>query len=125
MSLDFIALWLGALSFAFFGVWLMLRPGALQRVGVAANSPDGRAELRAMYGGLELGIAGFLGLCLLRPDFTEPGLWLQLLAIGGIGLGRLLGISVEKGGVSKVVWFFAALELVAMLVTLAALAQLY
>jgi hypothetical protein len=123
MSLDLIALWLGALSFAFFGVWLLVRPSALRAVGVVAENADGRAELRAMYGGAELGIAAFLGLCLLRPDFTEPGLWLQLLALGGLALGRLIGISVEKGGVSKTLWFFAAIEIAATFVTLAAIAQ--
>ena|SRR5688500_11724371 len=123
MTLDLIALWLGMLSFAFFGVWLLVRPGALRGVGVVAENADGRAELRAMYGGLELGIAAFLGLCLLRPDFTEPGLWLQLVALGGIAIGRLIGISLEKGGVTKLLWFFAAIEIIAMLVTLAAIAQ--
>jgi hypothetical protein len=123
MTLDLIALWLGALSFAFFGVWLLVRPTALRGVGVVAENADGRAELRAMYGGLELGIAAFLGLCLLRPDFTEPGLWLQLVALGGIALGRLVGISLEKGGVGKTMWFFASLEILATAVTLAAIAQ--
>ena len=123
MTLDLIALWLGMLSFAFFGVWLLLRPNALRGVGVVAENADGRAELRAMYGGLELGIAAFLGLCLLRPDFTEPGLWLQLVALGGLALGRLIGISAEKGGVGKTLWFFAAIEIIATLVTLAAIAQ--
>lgn len=123
MPFDLIALWLGTLSFAVFGVWLLARPVALRGIGVIAENADGRAELRAMYGGLELGIAGFLGLCLLRPDFTEPGLWLQLLALGGLVLGRLIGIAVEKGGVGKLVWFFASLEIIAVLVTLAAVAQ--
>lgn len=123
MTLDLIALWLGALTFAFFGVWLLIRPNALRGVGVVAENADGRAELRAAYGGLELGIAAFLGLCLLRPDFTEPGLWLQLLALGGLAVGRLLGISVEKGGVGKLIWFFASLEILATGVTLAAIAQ--
>jgi hypothetical protein len=123
MTLDLIALWLGTLSFAFFGVWLLLRPNALRRVGVVAESPDGRAELRAMYGGVELGIAAFLGLCLLRPDFTEPGLWLQLLALGGLAVGRLTGIALETGGVSKTIWFFASLEILATALTLAAIAQ--
>jgi hypothetical protein len=123
MTLDLIALWLGTLTFAFFGVWLLLRPNALRGVGVVAESPDGRAELRAMYGGVELGIAAFLGLCLLRPDFTEPGLWLQLLAIGGLAVGRLIGIALETGGVSKTTWFFASLEILATALTLAAIAQ--
>ena len=123
MTLDLIALWLGTLSFAFFGAWLLLRPNALRAVGVVAETPDGRAELRAMYGGAELGIAAFLSLCLLRPDFTEPGLWLQLLALGGLAVGRLIGISLEKGGVSKTIWFFASLEILATALTLAAIAQ--
>lgn len=125
MSLDLVALWLGTLTFAFFGLWLILKPSALRGVGVVAENADGRAELRAMYGGFEIGLAAFLALCLLRPDFTEPGLWMQLLALGGLGIGRLVGIAVEKGGVSKLLWFFAFIEIIAMVLTLAALAQQY
>lgn len=122
MTLDVIALWIGAIGFAFFGVWLLLRPAALAAVDIPADSANARAEIRAMYGGFELGIAAFLGFCLLRPEWTEPGLWFQLLALGGLALGRLVGISVERGGVRRLLWLFAVVELVGVGVTVAALA---
>lgn len=123
MTLDLVALWLGALSFAFFGLWLLVRPGALSGVGINADNPDARTELRAMYGGFELGIAAFLALCILRPEWTAPGLWLMLLSLGGLMTGRLIGIALDGGRVSRILWLFAGLELVAVLVTLAAIAQ--
>ena len=122
MTLDVLALWLGAIGFAFFGVWLIAMPRALAGVGIPADNANARAEIRAMYGGFELGIAAFLGFCLLRPEWTEPGLWFQLLALGGLALGRLIGISVERGGVRRLLWFFALIEVVAAAVTAAALA---
>ncbi|MGQ0561640.1 MAG: DUF4345 family protein [Gemmatimonadota bacterium] len=122
MTLDVIVLWIGALGFTLFGVLLLVRPRGMSRVGIPADNADARCEIRAMYGGLELGAAGFLGLCILRPELTEAGLWFQLLALGGLALGRLLGISVERGGVSRLIWLFAALEITAALLTTAALA---
>jgi hypothetical protein len=122
MTLDVLALWIGAIAFAFFGVWLLATPRALAGVGIPADNANARAEIRAMYGGFELGIAAFLGFCLLRPEWTEPGLWFQLLALGGLALGRLIGISVERGGVRRLLWFFALIEVVGAAVTAAALA---
>ncbi|MGQ0815811.1 MAG: DUF4345 family protein [Gemmatimonadota bacterium] len=122
MTLDLIALWVGALAFAFFGAWLLIKPTAMRAVGIPADNADARTEIRAMYGGLELGVAGFLAFCILRPEWTEPGLWFLLLALGGLGLGRLFGIAIERGGVGKLMWLFAALEISAAIITCAALA---
>ena len=122
MTLDVLALWIGAIGFAFFGLWLLLRPRALAGVGIPADNANARAEIRAMYGGLELGVAAFLGFCLMRPEWTEPGLWFQLLALGGLALGRLIGIAVERGGTSRILWLFAGLEVVGVAITVAALA---
>lgn len=124
MDLTSIALGIGAISFAVFGIWLMVRPRALAAVDIAADTGNARAEIRAMYGGLELGIAAFLALSLWRPELSEAALWFQLLALGGLVLGRLIGIGVERGGVKGLLWFFAAIETGAVLLTLAAVAQL-
>jgi len=88
-----VVLALCALGFLGFGLWMLLAPaGALSKIGVEATSPVGLVELRAFYGGLELGLGLFLGLCLWRPEWREAGLWLVMLANGGMGLSRLLGI---------------------------------
>jgi hypothetical protein len=88
-----------ALGFLGFGLWLLADPvGALAKVGVTSSSATGSIELRAFYGGMEIGLGLFLGWCALRPEWQAAGLWLVLLANGGAGLARLLGILL--GGAS-------------------------
>ena len=88
-----IVLALCALGFLGFGAWLLVEPtGALAKIGIGATTPTGLVELRAFYGGLEIGLGLFLGWCLLRPEWREAGLWLVVLANGGLGLARLLAI---------------------------------
>jgi len=85
---------LAGLGFLGFGAWLVVDPiGGLAAVGVAATGPAGVIELRAFYGGLELGLGAYLLACARRPDWRRPGLWLTALANGGIGLTRLAGIA--------------------------------
>ena len=58
-----VVLALCALGFFGFGLWLLVDPaGALGKIGIAALSPTGTVELRAFYGGMEIGLGLFLGL---------------------------------------------------------------
>ena len=50
MTLSQFALGAGALTFAFFGVWLLLNPRALKGVGIVVDNAAARTEIRAMYG---------------------------------------------------------------------------
>jgi hypothetical protein len=90
-----VLLILAGAGFLGFGLWLIVDPaGGLATVGIAASNPAGLIELRALYGGLELGLGIFLLLCAARPDWRRPGLWAVLLGNGGIGLVRLVGIAL-------------------------------
>lgn len=89
-----VVLLLCGLGFLGFGLWLLTDPAALERVGIAATSKIGQVELRAFYGGMELGLGVFLLLCAARPGWQVAGLWLVLLANGGAGLARLLAIGL-------------------------------
>lgn len=90
-------------GFLAFGLWLALAPAAaLEPLGITASAA-GWLELRAFYGGLELGLGAFLLACAARPDWRRAGLWLTLLSNGGIGLTRLAGLAL--GG--EFVPFFA------------------
>ena len=66
-------LWLSALLFAAFGAFLLIDPGGMEKLGLPLAVPRWRTEIRAFYGGLELGLAAFLALCLgsapLRPSY--------------------------------------------------------
>ena len=82
-----------AIGFLGFGAWLLASPTvALGKIGIEARSATGLVELRAFYGGMEIGLGLFLAWCALRPEWRQAGLWLVLLANGGAGLARLVAI---------------------------------
>lgn len=86
---------LAGIGFLGFGLWLLIDPaGGLAKVGIAGSTPTGRIELRAFYGGMEIGLGAFLIACAMRPEWQVAGLWLVLLANGGTALARLIGIGL-------------------------------
>lgn len=95
---------LAGLGFLGFGLAIVVAPAAvLGSVGIG-GSVAGLIELRAFYGGLELGLGAFLLACVARPDWREPGLWSVALVNGGIAAARLLGIALT----GEFTGFFAA-----------------
>lgn len=85
---------LAGAGFLAFGLWLTLdAAAALAGVGIEAANAAGLIELRAFYGGLELGLGSFLLACAIRPDWRPAGLWLTLLGNAGIATVRLIGIT--------------------------------
>jgi hypothetical protein len=86
---------LAGAGFLAFGLWLIVDPvDGLAPVGIGGSNA-GVIELRAFYGGLELGLGLFLLRCATRPGWRSPGIWAVLLINGGIGLTRLLGIALS------------------------------
>ena len=89
-----VVLFLAALGFLGFGIAIVAAPEAvLASVGISGTAA-GLVELRAFYGGLELGLAAFLFACAAKPHWREAGLWSVALANGGIAAARLLGIGL-------------------------------
>lgn len=87
-----VAVWLP------YGLYLVLHPEFLRgAAGVAAESPTGTTELRAMYGGLQAAI-GLLALRGLVQPQTER---LAITAITGLAAGlfsaRLVGVVLDGG----------------------------
>ncbi|MBX3471620.1 MAG: DUF4345 family protein [Planctomycetes bacterium] len=95
MTLARCSLLLAAVGFAAFGVWLLVAPEALGEVGVVLSTPAARAEIRAFYGGLELGLAAFFAVAATRPAWFAPALLAQALGLGGVIVGRLTGVVVD------------------------------
>lgn len=98
------ALAAGALGFGGFGLVLLAFPGLLGGVGVEAVSPSGTVELRAFYGGLELGLAAFLLLALFRPAWHRSALTLELCALGGIVVARGAALMLTGGEANAIVY---------------------
>lgn len=104
-------LWIAGLCFLGFGAAFLIAPlETLGATGIVLSGDLAATELRAFYGGLEVGL-GLLLLAAARcPAYQRAGLWLCLASYGGIGLARLLGIALAGSG-TPFLWFALATEL--------------
>lgn len=107
-----------AAAFAGFGTALLIKPDILKRIGIRAKSADARTELRAMYGGMELGFGAFFALALRNPDWRRPALTAIALAIGALGATRIATAIAEDA--EPISYLMAAPEIAAS--TMAAIA---
>ena len=79
-------------------------------------------EIRAFYGGLELGLAAFFVLALQRPSWFAPALMLQALALGATAAARLYGII--GGGTTEIMLALLAAEAAGCALAIVALSRL-
>lgn len=106
-----VVLLLAVVMFAGFGCWLVLDPDRLDVwLGIRAERLEGRTELRAFYGGLEIGLAAFLLLSAFRPAWQAPALALVLAIHVAIAAARCYGFWVD-GSVSGKLLSFLGVEL--------------
>jgi hypothetical protein len=96
MKVSQIALMTAAAGFAGFGVASLIRPTILERVDVHAQSARGTTELRAMYGGMELGLGAFFLAAMFRPEWEQAALAAQAMGLGGLAASRLAGILHDR-----------------------------
>lgn len=54
-------------------------------------------EVRAYYGGLQLGLAAYLAMALTRLDLLRPALMLLVLLYAALALARLAGLWLDGG----------------------------
>lgn len=104
-----IVLGLGVLMFLALGLWLLFKPQGLESFGIEARNAGGRTELRAWYGGLEVALAGFLVLGIVRPAMAPVACLLLALMSAGPLVGRLWGF-VADGSVNSQMLVIAAIE---------------
>lgn len=85
-----------ALAFAAIGINTFIDPlSAMAPLNLDVNTPGALNELRANYGGMQLGMAVLLALGLLKPALRHPALVAQALLVGGLAAGRLVSWSVD------------------------------
>lgn len=86
---------LAGLGFLGYGVAFLIAPEAtLAGAGMQLTGSGSGVELRAFYGGLELGLGLWLIFAGLNDKLLRPGLWLTMASNGGIGCSRLLGLAL-------------------------------
>lgn len=106
-------LFLVAATFLGFGAWGLFQPQSLaEAVGWTLGGANAKVEVRAFYGGLEIGIGLFLLGCALRRAQVDLGLWAVAWMIGGAGLARGAGILLD-GREGWIMPAFTAAELIA------------
>ena len=77
------------------GFGSVVAPNSLtQQAGLVAT-PSGLTEIRAFYGGLQIGVGLFLLWCLRQQSMIPAGLLLVGLAVGGAGIARVLGMTID------------------------------
>ena len=108
-----------ALGFLLIGINTFRDPlAALAGVELAVNTVSALNELRANYGGLQIGMALFLLAGLFQPAMTRPALLAQTLLVGGLAIGRLVSIGLD-GAPNATVQGLLVLESVTALLSLA------
>jgi hypothetical protein len=122
MDLSRIALINAASGFAGFGAACLVDPsGMLSRVSVHGRSARGRTELRAMYGGFELGLGAFFAAAAFKPEWKQTALVAQSLGLGGLAASRMAGILRDRpsGVLMKLLFAAEAATAVAAVIALA------
>ncbi len=108
-SRERVLILVSAAIFLLFGSWLFAVPTALEGIGIQLTSAAAITDVRAIYGGLELGLAAFLLVAQARPAWHRASLLLLACAIGGFAVGRLGGIILAGTG-SPLMWGLLAIE---------------
>jgi len=85
-----LVLLLSAVPFAAIGAAFVAAPARMARyVDVSISGPTADADVRAVYGGLQLACAVVLLLAAKRPDRYRFGIQIQLCLYGGLAIARL------------------------------------
>jgi len=104
---------LAAVFFLGMGVFALTRPAALiGPFGITLPIPESRAEVRAVYGGSGLAIAGMLALAAAGHPARAGILITVAAALAGMAFGRLVSGVVDRPKAFYPNWFYFIVEVV-------------
>jgi len=104
---------LAAVFFLGMGLFALARPAALIRpFGISLPIPESRAEVRAVYGGFGLAIAGVLALAASGHPARDGILITVAAALGGMAFGRLVSGLIDRPKAFYPNWFYFLVEAV-------------
>lgn len=105
-----------AVFFLGMGIYALAAPAALIRVfGITLPKPESRAEVRAVYGGFGLAIAGVLAFAAQQSDTGSPRTGIMIavgLALAGMAFGRLVSAVIDGRTPFYPNWFYFLVEVV-------------
>lgn len=101
-----------ALAFALMGIGALVSPTVVTRqFGIPALAADGRSEVRAVYGGFGLAIAGMLVYAVINTDLREGIAITVAIALFGMAAGRLVSAALDRS-LSKVAALYLVIEVI-------------
>ena len=106
-------LWIVAVGFALMGVAALLKPATIWApFGVEPTTPGSRSEVRAVYGGFGLAVAGLLLWAADAGAGVREGVVLAVaVSLFGMAAGRLASALVEPRALIGWPGFFLLIEL--------------
>ncbi|WP_194818751.1 DUF4345 family protein [Nocardia sp. XZ_19_385] len=99
--------------FAGMGMYALVAPAALARpFGLSAPTAVSRAEIRAVYGGFGVAVAGVLFWSAFGSGELRTGAALTVgFALVGMAVGRIVSRLVDGGFGFYPIWFYCLVEL--------------
>ena len=95
--------------FVAIGLAFLLNPIGIARIVSLQLTGSGPVAVRAVDGGLQLGLGIFFWVATVRERWTRAGLGAVILTCGGLAFGRAVGMMIE--GFDRVHTGFMGLEL--------------
>lgn len=84
------------LSFGVFGAWALVAPQSLaQLLHFGLQTPGSVTEMRAFYGGLELGLCALMLVAVVNRTLVPGALLALVAAAGGIAVARVIGLVLD------------------------------
>jgi hypothetical protein len=100
--------------FAGMGCYALAVPTAIIRpFGITLGAAAARSEVRAVYGGFGLAIAGVLGYAAVNSDVRAGILIAVGAALAGMAFGRLVSAVLDERTAFYPNWFYCLVEAVA------------
>tara|TARA_A100001388_G_scaffold257276_1_gene222983 strand:- start:46 stop:432 length:387 start_codon:yes stop_codon:yes gene_type:complete len=101
-----------AIIYGGLGGWALIEPSSfVESVGLTINSNLGSAEIRSVYGGINLLIGLFALAAIFQSKHEELFMKILIFVIIGILLGRIVSFAFGELD-SAFLWYFIAFELV-------------
>ena len=104
-----------AVFFFGMGIYALVAPAALVRpFGITLGESASRSEVRAVYGGFGLAIAGVLVFAIGEQGDIRTGILLTVgAALAGMAFGRIVSAVVDDRTAFYPNWFYCLVEIIA------------
>lgn len=124
MGLARFTLSFSALAFGLVGLCFLVSPTSMMsQIDISLDTATADSDIRAIYGGLELGLAVFFVMGLSRRSWTRPALVASLLVFSGMSGARVLSFLIA-GFPDTTAYLLLAVEVLGVLLSGVALNHL-